>query len=243
MITSTGNNFGAGQISFKDYQCERLVVLNGKFSFNNKSEAFKSASVLEVYLPELSIPRSGMSGCYITFEVDGKFYCTTIKTWQKNPTTICFEKLDYWSDQTDEYTIYVLSMYVPKGQRGIFEFGDKVRLTLTNTTSDNRYDYYSTCYIEENWCMIGMNTGSFDTEIDPFDDIVNLEGFPTDVDIELPFVGDNINSIQTYGSDMLEATIKNAVLTVKNIKFGWGGMPKEHFFYAICVRDKSIVTE
>ena len=61
MITAIGNNFGAGQISLKDYQNEKLVVLNGKFSFNNKAEAFLSASVLEIYLPELSIPKSGMS--------------------------------------------------------------------------------------------------------------------------------------------------------------------------------------
>ena len=80
MITAIGNNFGAGQISLKDYQNEKLVVLNGKFSFNNKTEAFLSASVLEIYLPELSIPKSGMSGCYIMFESEGKFYGTTLKT-------------------------------------------------------------------------------------------------------------------------------------------------------------------
>ena len=50
MITAIGNNFGAGQISLKDYQNEKLVVLNGKFSFNNKAEAFLSvSSVMGVY--------------------------------------------------------------------------------------------------------------------------------------------------------------------------------------------------
>ena len=38
--------------------------------------------------------------------------------------------------------------------------------------------------------------------------------------------------------DMLQATIRNAVLTVKNIQFGWGGMPRDHFLYAVCVRNK-----
>ena len=123
MITAIGNNFGAGQISLKDYQNEKLVVINGKFSFSNKSKAFLNASVLELYLPKLSIPKSGMSGCYIMFESEGKFYGTTLKTWVKNRNTLCIEKLDYWSDQTDEYTIYLLSLYVPKGQRGVFEIG------------------------------------------------------------------------------------------------------------------------
>ena len=38
MIAVIGNNFGAGQIMLKDYQNEKLVVLNGKFSFNKKHD-------------------------------------------------------------------------------------------------------------------------------------------------------------------------------------------------------------
>ena len=81
-------------------------------------------------------------------------------------------------------------------------------------------------------------TSAYNSEIDPYDDVVELGGFPTDVDIELPFVGDNVNSNQTYGVDMLQATIKNGILTVKNIVFGWGGMPRDNFLYAVCIRDK-----
>ena len=239
MITSTGNNFGASEITLKDFQSEKVLVLNGKFSFNNKSEAFKAASVLEIYVPSLSIPKSGMSGCYIMFEAEGKLYGTTLKTWVKDRNTICVEKLDYWSDQTDEYTIYFVNIYVPKGQRGVFELGKPTRLTLTNTTSNNRYDYYQSCYIDENWCMIALMTGSYNTESGTNDDIVTLDGFPTDVDVELPFVGDNINSVQTYGTDMLKASIKDATLTIHQVPFGWGGMPRDHFLYGVFIRDKN----
>lgn len=240
MLTSTGNNFGAGQISLKDFQNEKVVILNGIFSFNNKSEAFKAASVLEFYVPDLSIPRSGMSAGYIMFEAEGSFYGTTVKTWVKNQNTVCVEKLDYWSGQTDEYTIYLLSLYAPKGQRGVFELGKETRLTLNNTTSNNRYDYYQSCYIDDNWCMVALMTGQYNTGSNIEDDVVILEGFPTDVDVELPFVGDNINGEQTYGTDMLQATIRNGVLTVKQIPFGWGGMPREHFLYGIFIRNKSV---
>lgn len=239
MITSTGNNFGAGQISLKDFQNDKVVILNGKFSFNNKSEAFKAVSVLEFYVPDLSIPRSGMSAGYIMFEVEGKFYGTTVKTWVKNQNTVCVEKLDYWSDQTDEYTIYLLSLYAPKGQRGVFELGKETRLTVTDTTSNNRYDYYQSCYINEEWCMVALMTGQYNTGSEIEDDVVTLEGFPTDVDVELPFVGDNINGVQTYGTDMLKATIKNGVLTIKQIQFGWGGMPRSHFLYGIFIRNRN----
>lgn len=131
-ITSIGNNFGAGPIELNTIQNEKLVVLNSKFSFNNKTDSFASASVLELNVPALTIPKSGMSAGYITFEVEGNFYVTTIKTWIKNCNTVCIEKLDFWADQTDEYTIYLLSLYVPKGQRGVFECGVQTNLTLSS---------------------------------------------------------------------------------------------------------------
>ena len=237
-IISTGNNFGAGVVEPNSFQNEKLVVLNSKFTFSNKSEAYQTASVLELYVPELSIPKSGISGAYIMFSAEDKFFGTTVKTWIKNSKTVCIEKLDLWPEQTDEYTIYLLSLYVPKGQRGVFEVGAEVNLTLNNTTSTNNYGYYKTCFVEDGWCLIGLMTGSYNTQSKPSDDIVELGGFPTDVDIELPFVADNINSIQTYGVDMLQATIKDAVLTVKNIPWGWGGYPKDNFLYAACVRNK-----
>ena len=237
-IISTGNNFGAGAVELNTFQNEKLVVLNSKFAFSNKSEAYQNASVLELYVPELSIPKSGISGAYIMFSAEDKFFGTTVKTWIKNSKTVCIEKLDLWSEQADEYTIYLLSLYVPKGQRGVFEVGTEVNLTLNNTTSTNNYGYYKTCFVEDGWCLIGLMTGSYNTQSKPSDDIVELGGFPTDVDIELPFVADNINSIQTYGVDMLQATIKDAVLTVKNIPWGWGGYPQDNFLYAACVRNK-----
>ena len=237
-IISTGNNFGAGAVELNTFQNEKLVVLNSKFTFSNKAEAYQKASILELYVPELSIPKSGISGAYIMFSAEDKFFGTTVKTWIKNSKTVCIEKLDLWPEQTDEYTIFLLSLYVPKGQRGVFEVGAEVNLTLNNTTSTNNYGYYKTCFVEDGWCLIGLMTGSYNTQSKPSDDIVELGGFPTDVDIELPFVADNINSIQTYGVDMLQATIKDAVLTVKNIPFGWGGYPKDNFLYAACVRNK-----
>ena len=239
MITSTGNNFGAGSITLKDFQSEKVLVLNGKFSFNNKSEAFKTATVLEIYVPTLSIPKSGMSACYIMFEADGKICGTTVKTWVKNRNTICVEKLDHWSDLTDEYTICFVNLYVPKGQRGVFEVCQATRLTLTNTTSNNRYDYYQSCYICDDWCMIALMTGSYDSVSGDKNDIVTLGGFPADVDVELPFVGHLINGGQVYGTEMLKATIKDATLTVHQVPFGWGGMPKEHFLFGVFIRNKS----
>ena len=58
MFVSTSNNFGAGQIQFKDYQCNLYVVLNAKFTVNTSSPAYLAASRMEIKVPDLSIGRS-----------------------------------------------------------------------------------------------------------------------------------------------------------------------------------------
>ena len=58
MITATGNNFGAYTIQLKDYQSDKMVVLNGRFELNPESEDYIAAKQLEKYVPDLSLPKS-----------------------------------------------------------------------------------------------------------------------------------------------------------------------------------------
>ena len=58
MFVSISNNFGAGQIQFKDYQCDKYVVLNAKFTVDTGSAEYLAASRLEIKVPDLSIGRS-----------------------------------------------------------------------------------------------------------------------------------------------------------------------------------------
>ena len=67
MFNSTGNNFGAGTIQFKDYQAENYVVLNAKFSYDPTNAAYQAAEVLEIYVPNLSINRSAVASVIMTF--------------------------------------------------------------------------------------------------------------------------------------------------------------------------------
>lgn len=73
MITATGNNFGAYTIQLKDYQSDKMVVLNGRFELNPESEEYQAAQQLEIYVPDLSIPKSTMtaSAREIVVETDG----------------------------------------------------------------------------------------------------------------------------------------------------------------------------
>lgn len=72
MFYSTGNNFGAGVIGFREACEDGHIVLNAKFSCSPRSEAYWAAEVLEVYVPELGISRSMESGVTVRFrETDG----------------------------------------------------------------------------------------------------------------------------------------------------------------------------
>lgn len=62
MFNSIGNNFGAGQITFKDYQAENYVVLNAKFTFDPTNADYQVCDQLKIYVPDLTIDRSAVGG-------------------------------------------------------------------------------------------------------------------------------------------------------------------------------------
>ena len=67
MFYSTGNNFGAGQITFKDYQASNYVVLNAKVTFDPTDPDYQACDQLEIYVPDLTIDRSPMGGVFVRF--------------------------------------------------------------------------------------------------------------------------------------------------------------------------------
>ncbi len=236
MIKTTNNNFGAPEITIKDYQCEKYVVLNSKFTFDRNNADYQAAEVLEINVPTLSIPKSGISAAFVMARVeDDLHYGTTVKTWLKNANTICIEKIDKW-ENASEYTIYLLSMYVTKGQRKALESGNKTNVTYTLDNSSNS-PRDSICYIDDNWCLLHFNFDSYSAPDDDLPEIIRIEGFPTDVTAELPFVSCRYQR-DIAGAKMKPATLEAGVITASGYMFDWGGMPVDHFFYGIFVRDK-----
>ena len=120
MIIPTGNNFGCSAIEIKDYQSEKVVVLNSKFTIDPKNEAYKNASVLEIYVPDLSLDKSSDSSCFMrsaqlmwpdqsyrkTYGVG-----TVLTTWIKDKNTICIEKLPIY-DELESIDIILATLYV-----------------------------------------------------------------------------------------------------------------------------------
>lgn len=101
MFNSTGNNFGAGVIQFKDVQESNYIVLNAKFTCSPQSAEYQAAEVLEIYVPALSIARSTIAGVVARYKERGTSYGypyiydggTVLKSWVKDANTLCIEKL------------------------------------------------------------------------------------------------------------------------------------------------------
>ena len=139
MIQSTGNNFGAGVITFKDYQSEHEIVLNGSFEYLDTTDAYKKADVLEIYLPDLSLSRSAISGCYCAAKGPYAWMGTTAKCWIKNRNTLCIEKLDLWPDR-HQRKIWIFTLF---GLRGFHDLSRSFwAMSRVNTTTPT----FTSCY-------------------------------------------------------------------------------------------------
>ncbi len=217
MFTSIKNNFGAGEITFTDYQDEKVVVLNAKISFDPHNADFEAADVLKVTVPELSIPRSGIAACTIMARFDGQTgyknvtpHGTFIKTWIENPTTVCIEKLDVpeWFETASEYIIYLYSLYVPKGKRTTIT-PEKKSATITFTLKNEQNGTkWGNAYIEDGWVMIELTqSGYYYPPSDgSLDEITISDGFPNDVYLEIPFFSSEPN-VYKPGAKMHKALI------------------------------------
>lgn len=237
MLESTGNNFGAQLIELETYQSDKEIVINGSIVFERPNEEFNKAKVLEVYVPDLSIPASGISSCFLVGEIDNECFVTTLKTWIKDKNTICFEKLEPWGDQAYGNMISIASLYVPKGQRKQFTVGQKLEINPVSQNSDNQLRY-AVCYLDENWAMLAL---AYNRYFNPGKDVAEqilIEGLPADVEGELMFVGDDINCPYA-GAPAMIASVQNSVLKVSPITYTWGGDPNNSFFYGVLLRKKT----
>lgn len=120
MITSVTNNIGIAQVSFKDYQTEKLTILNGKFNVDSTSAAWKAANEIIFEFPSLVMAKSAISAVYVIDtlpcdQYDKALRGTILKSWIKN-NRLHIEKIDYFDDY-GPLTFVVANAYVTGAQR------------------------------------------------------------------------------------------------------------------------------
>ena len=128
MITCTKNNFGCGPIEFRDFQSDRMCVLNGKFVIDTASEEYKAAERLEIKLPDaFRMKRSAVSTA-ILISSSEKTRGTVLRC-RIDKGFLCIEKLTYW-DEEGPLTIIVAAGFTVLGWHGQFTETDYKRATF-----------------------------------------------------------------------------------------------------------------
>ena len=226
MIQSTHNNFGCGPITLQDFQSGSMAVLNGTITIDTASPEYAAAQVLEITLPELSIPRSCVTSCWMrslkTVEYPGytRTYSigTAVRTWLRDSRTLCIEKLPIYDD-LGSVTLILSTMYAVRGVRRPVPPGTNTDLTLEYLTEE--LDHRNVvCAVEDGWCFLHICFDEFTSE---FGDSVSIRlgGFPEDVSADLCLTGGS-NNTGHPGSAMAAGRVEGGVLTVPDL----GGMSK-----------------
>lgn len=134
MITATGNNFGAYTIQLKDYQSDKIIILNGRVVLDPTNEDYIAAKQLEIYVPDLSIPKSTTTAVFQQGMSWSRPMVTALKSWIKNKNTIVVEKPIVLKSAAAEPELMFFCAYVPKGVRFTPEGMTPTPLTIENAS-------------------------------------------------------------------------------------------------------------
>lgn len=187
MITATGNNFGAYTIQLKDYQSDKMVVLNGRLELNPKSEDYIAAKQLEIYVPDLSLPKSTMTAVFQHGKSWAKPMVTALKSWIKDKNTIVIEKPIVLKSATAEPELDFFCAYVPKGVRFTPEGMTPTPLTIENATLSNMSIAYQHCFVTDNWVFLAIQIRGTKTENEGDEFSFRLAGLPSGISADVPF--------------------------------------------------------
>lgn len=194
MIQSISNNFGCDPIQIKDYQDSEMVILNTKFTFDPTNADYLAADVLEIKVPDLSIPKSAVAFAYQTsFKEVPNFrsfnLAMVVRSWIKDKNTICIEKFPIF-DELEDVTIWIMTMYAVLGRRGELQPYDPTEVTCDVVTPTELVASEVACVVKPGWVFFHMYFK--DAKVtDQAPITVNLEGFPDDVDFDVPLIGGN----------------------------------------------------
>ena len=232
MITATGNNFGAYTIQLKDYQSDKMVVLNGRLELNPESEEYITAKQLEIYVPDLSIPKSTMTAVFQHGKSWSRPMVTALKSWIKDKNTIVIEKPIVLKSASAEPELDFFCAYVPKGVRFTPEGMTPTPLTLENASLANMSIVYQHCFVTDHWVFLAIQVRGTKTETEGDEFAFTLNGLPNDIAADVPFFF-NAYSYSEDGSYEVPVHITGNQLTcfgVTGTNWSQGGVMETRLF-------------
>lgn len=231
MITCTKNNFGCGPIEFRDYQSERLCVLNGKFVIDTASEEYKAAERLEIKLPDaFMLKRSAISTAILLSSAEQ--HLGTALRCRINKGLLCIEKLPHWDEQ-GPLTIIVAAGFTIPGWQGQFTETDFTRATFGPGIKPDS----NRLVVREDFVYASIPFSTFpstNSGYGPFS--IKINEMPEDVDAIVP-VSLQSSSYRTgqVGSSLGEARIHGGYISMNlNENFSnYGGQGSFLIFFAL----------
>ena len=232
MITATGNNFGAGAIQLKDYQNRNMVILNGRIALDPTDEAYIAAQQLEIYVPDLMLPKSTMTAVFQHGLSWSRPMVTALKSWIKDKNTIVVEKPMVLRSTSSSPVLDFLCAYVPKGIRFTPEGMTPTTLTIEDATLENVSFNHQQCFITDNWVFLATQIRGTKTENegDPFS--FRLAGLPSGLSVDVPFFF-NAYSYSEDGSYEVPVTISGDQFSCEGVSgtnWSQGGVMETRIF-------------
>ena len=198
MFKSISNNFGAPEITFRDFQTDRYIVLNARFSYDPANEAYLAASELEIKVPGLTLSKSTDAGVLADYRDERTYQwsdtpsryhiATVLRSRIRDRNTLCIEKLTDF-DGYGPVTVYIHAMYsaLNTGQNTVLS--ERTRLNISSVPEMSTALFNSACVVSDGWVSLNMmlpyDISSADGDIE-----IVMDGFPTDaVCGELPIIG------------------------------------------------------
>ncbi len=236
MITATGNNFGAGAITFKAYSTAEILVLNGKVEVAASDPAFRAATELEIYLPNQPMKKSAETAVYMVMIKKGAGpFATIVQAKLKNYNTISIEKCPLYQTYGD-FTLVFACAFVPKGKVGLIEQSPYCNVSASS------FDYTVTTIwhyirVTEHWVALFLSFSELYGEDRTAPLSFYASGVPSDVCAEIPII---VHGSQDYdGSVIMMAEVNGASFNIPEPSYD-AGDPKAHkFLKAVFVREEN----
>lgn len=250
MFNSISNNFGAPEISFRDYQDDRLVVLNAYFSFDPANEAYRNASVLEVKVPDLTLSKSTEAGVFAVYKDERTFdwsekifryhFATVLRSWISDRNTLCIEKLTDFDDY-GPVKVYIYAMYSVLNTGELAYISKTTQLSVSYNPSVSGSTYHRFFIINQDLAFLYMTLPNYISDVDS-DLEITLEGFPVDFTCgEFPILGVN-NQYHYDMGGVHYASIRDGKILIpyETRDAGYSSADKP-FIYLAIVRESSSV--
>lgn len=198
MFKSISNNFGTHEITFRDFQTGRYVVLNARFQYDPTNEAYLAASELEIKVPALSLSKSTDTGVFAVYKDERTYqwddtpsryhFATVLRSRIRDRNTLCIEKLTDF-DGYGPVTIYIYAMYSTLNTGESTVLSERTTLRISTVPEMSTALFTSACVIAPDWVSLNLILPYSICSVKEDIEIV-MDGFPADaVCGELPIIG------------------------------------------------------